>query len=346
MPRPNTDIRQDDLPSAVTYASQSALQRANTCLPGVVIAFNAETKRAEVIPAIDRLIVSGNEEMHIPHPVILDVPIVYPKGGGYAVTFPLAKNDDVVIVFSQRGLTDFKAKLAEADTVASGSRPDRGVFFRIADAIAIPGIASGDDTVYADSMNISIPSGGGLTINGKPAFDPIGPVITSAPLATGTTLTNLADGAEVTTGAYAFDTDFPTALRTGIQLGRAHINIAQGYVFPAGAQGILAVLRDDDDNIIGPVSSFPFNAIAHANLGNSSQTSGFDFRMNATGVVSTTRSAFTGAHGIFVARQVWFSNSANILYITLKMPSMSIPANTVRNLQWCLWMNGGAGIPL
>ena len=357
MPVPNVDIRQDDLPSAVTYASQSALQRANICLPGVVIAFNANTKRAEVIPAIDKLVISNNEEMHIPHPVILDVPIVYPKGGGYAVTFPLAKNDDVVIVFSQRGLTDFKAKLAEADTVASGSRPDRGVFFRIADAIAIPGTANGDDTVYPDSMNISIPSGGDLTVNGVKAFDYVGPLIASVPILTGTALTSKSDWSTVTNQDVTFDPNFPTALRDRIGyvdfLGT--INIPQDFEWPQGMAGILVQVRDSDDALVSE-TYFQKGAtdLFNETVGGSPRQIPAQVRwrwneLSVSNVPSGSDTAWTahatrGGHGrFFVGRRLRPSRSS-FLYATAKPPNMASPAGLT--LQYRFLVAGGAGIAL
>ncbi|MCP4394940.1 MAG: hypothetical protein GY804_11840 [Alphaproteobacteria bacterium] len=48
-------------------------------------------------------------------PVLQDVPVIWPSGGGSLITFPLAVDDDVLIVFSMRSIVEFQ--LSEEGTV-------------------------------------------------------------------------------------------------------------------------------------------------------------------------------------------------------------------------------------
>ena len=71
----------------------------------------------------------GDEVTRAP---VRNVPVVFPSGGGFALTFPLRKGDPVLLVYSQRGLARWK----KAPGV---STPDVDGFFSEKDAIAIPG---------------------------------------------------------------------------------------------------------------------------------------------------------------------------------------------------------------
>ena len=357
VPVPSSDIRHDDLQAAIRFAGQSALQRANVCLPGVVVAFDADAKRAEVQPAIDRMVLSGNASVQVPHPVILDVPVVYPKGGGYAITFPLAVGDDVLLVFSQRGMSDFKERLSMSGVAASGSRPDRGVFFRIADAIAVPGLASGDDVVLTDSLNVRVPAGGDITVNGQRAFDYVGPLIASVPILTGTALTNKADYSDITNEDITFDPNFPMSLRFGIGyidfLGS--INFPKFYAWPQGVDGLLVQVRDSDDAVVSE-TSFAKTAtdLFNETVGGSPRQipAAIRWRWNEMFVSSVpsgsdtawTAHATRGGHGTFFVGRRLRPTRGSFLYRTMKPPNMAAPAGLT--LQYRFKVAGGSGLVL
>ena len=149
---------------AIRSTAADALLRIFTCLPGVVRGFDATATRARVQPLPDRM-VSGEGQ---PHPIVLDVPVIYPAGGGYSVTFPLAEGDAVLLLFSQRGLSDFKDRLARNEGLER-VRPDMNVYFRVQDAIAVPGFVSG--AVRANTLDITVPTGGSVSINGRDVHD-------------------------------------------------------------------------------------------------------------------------------------------------------------------------------
>jgi hypothetical protein len=56
-----------------------------------------------VQPSIQEIVIDnrGNQKP-INLPLLLDVPLVFPSGGGFSVTFPMAINDEVLILFSAR----------------------------------------------------------------------------------------------------------------------------------------------------------------------------------------------------------------------------------------------------
>jgi hypothetical protein len=68
-------------------------------------------------------------------PVITNVPIVWPGAGGFRLTFPIAVDDVVLLVFSDRSLDLWLEKGGEVDP----KDPRRHA---LSDAIAIPGLRS------------------------------------------------------------------------------------------------------------------------------------------------------------------------------------------------------------
>lgn len=74
-----------------------------TALPGYVTKFDRLTRTCEVQPTIKVLVLDEKgKQTWVQLPVLVDCPIVYPTGGGYTLTFPLAVGDEVLVVFSSR----------------------------------------------------------------------------------------------------------------------------------------------------------------------------------------------------------------------------------------------------
>jgi len=80
-------------------AIDSALKDTHTCLPGIIHSFNPATQTAEVQPAIKRIF---NETGAVNLPMCVDVPVIFPGGGGFMLTFPVVAGDECVLVFSER----------------------------------------------------------------------------------------------------------------------------------------------------------------------------------------------------------------------------------------------------
>ena len=107
------DIRDERLGR---WFRESALSwtKANlhTSIPGIVQEYTASTKRAKVQIAM-RLLMTDGETM--PRPVILNVPVVHPSGGGWIIHLPLQADDAVLLVFSERGIQAFKETFGISD---------------------------------------------------------------------------------------------------------------------------------------------------------------------------------------------------------------------------------------
>lgn len=70
-----------------------------------------------------------------PFPIIKKVPVCFPGGGGFTLTFPIAKGDECILIFHDR-------QLAEWATNGAGQPPTIGRTHDLSDAIALVGLRS------------------------------------------------------------------------------------------------------------------------------------------------------------------------------------------------------------
>lgn len=74
-----------------------------TALPGVVQSFDPVAMTVSVQPAIKgRVSLPDGSAVSVSLPLLVDVPVVFPCGGGYTLTFPVAPGDDCLVVFASR----------------------------------------------------------------------------------------------------------------------------------------------------------------------------------------------------------------------------------------------------
>lgn len=90
----------EHLDAALTKAISSALRVA---LPGIIQSFDPETVTCVVQPAINGTQTddSGNEQS-APLSLLTDVPVIFPRGGGVTLTFPVKVGDECLVIFSDR----------------------------------------------------------------------------------------------------------------------------------------------------------------------------------------------------------------------------------------------------
>lgn len=74
-----------------------------TALPGIIQSFDAVARTAVVQPAINAQVrnLDGSyswKEL----PLLADVPVYFPRGGGFVLTFPIAAGDECLVVFASR----------------------------------------------------------------------------------------------------------------------------------------------------------------------------------------------------------------------------------------------------
>ncbi len=77
-------------------------------------------------------------------PVIPNVPVVWPRGGGFFVTFPIAAGDHVLLIFSERSFAEWRATGAIGDAADTRAHS-------LSYPFAIPGVAP-DASPIADKV--------------------------------------------------------------------------------------------------------------------------------------------------------------------------------------------------
>jgi len=69
-------------------------------VPGIVQSFNANEQTVTVQPAIRERVRSQSGAMkYVALPLLLDVPVVFPRAGGYVLTMPVAPGDECLVIF-------------------------------------------------------------------------------------------------------------------------------------------------------------------------------------------------------------------------------------------------------
>ncbi len=105
------------------------LLRLWTATPGQVVAYDAASQTATVQPLPYEWDGDGGQEAL---PVLPGVPVMFPRGNGFAMTWPLAKGDHVLLVFCRRSIERWRASGSNGD-------PQSDRRHNISDAFAIPG---------------------------------------------------------------------------------------------------------------------------------------------------------------------------------------------------------------
>ena len=126
--------RTPSLSDVIAAAQNVRLQDLHVALPARVESFDAAKQLADVQPLLlVPLIDENGQETTARLPVIPSVPVVYPRGSGFHLVFPLAVGDNVLVVFSERSLDQWKAKGGEVNPVDQ-------TFHSLAGAVCFPGM--------------------------------------------------------------------------------------------------------------------------------------------------------------------------------------------------------------
>lgn len=119
-----------NLPDAIAASIRRHLGEIHTCLPARVESYDHKKQRASVQPQIKKKYRDGLvDDM----PVIVDVPVIWPRSSNASLTFPVNKGDYVMLVFAERAIENFL-------TLGGLQEPGDRRKFDLTDAIAVPGL--------------------------------------------------------------------------------------------------------------------------------------------------------------------------------------------------------------
>lgn len=92
-----------DYQEGIRSAIEGFLVNVWTALPGIVQSFDPGKMTLVVQPAIRAAVRdSKGKQTWVELPLLLDVPVVFPAGGGFCLTLPIQQGDEVLVVFASR----------------------------------------------------------------------------------------------------------------------------------------------------------------------------------------------------------------------------------------------------
>jgi len=95
--------RLDDPETSLNFAMDGRQARMWTALPGIVHDVDLQAQTISVQPAIQAIETDQDGvETNTNMPLLVDVPVVWPRAGGFCLTFPIAAGDEVLVVFASR----------------------------------------------------------------------------------------------------------------------------------------------------------------------------------------------------------------------------------------------------
>lgn len=100
------------MPAPVTLAeilrsqSNASLAGVHTAMPAKVVKYDAATQTIDALPVVKvPYIDEDGEQAYDELPVIPNVPVQFPRGGGYMITVPLAAGDFVWLMFCETDMS-------------------------------------------------------------------------------------------------------------------------------------------------------------------------------------------------------------------------------------------------
>jgi len=88
---------------AMKVLSDTIFSMLRVSMPGIIQSFDPIACTCTVQPAISGQVADeAGEFKSAPLPLLVDVPVVFPRGGGCTITFPVKTGDECLVVFSDR----------------------------------------------------------------------------------------------------------------------------------------------------------------------------------------------------------------------------------------------------
>lgn len=137
-----------DAASAMEAAIGIQLAQLNVSLPVRVVAYDATKQQVKVQPVVQRVDPDGQVR---PYPPIAACPVVFPAGGGYALSWDLQPGDLGLLVFASAAIGQWVATGQE--TV----RPESGRRGSLSDGVFYPGLRP-------QGTPLATLAGGGLSV--------------------------------------------------------------------------------------------------------------------------------------------------------------------------------------
>ena len=138
-----------------------AMFRTRCCIPCIVQSYNSANNTVECQPAVrERIINEDGTIQYIQLPLLINVPVVFPGSANFDIKFPLSKNDECLVFFSDLSIDNFWQK-------GSVQNPVEVRRHDLSDGMAIPCRMSLPRRGVSPKASISVDSNGEITFKGK-----------------------------------------------------------------------------------------------------------------------------------------------------------------------------------
>lgn len=139
------------LEKVIQTAIDTSLKELHTSLPGVVQSFDPVEQTADIQPTIQRK--QGGQLVDLP--LLVGVPVRFPKVADFCITLPLKEGDEVSVIFAERSIDNW---LLDGGIQSAGDIRKHS----LSDAYAIPMLYSQNNKITNfDPDNIQIRSDDG-----------------------------------------------------------------------------------------------------------------------------------------------------------------------------------------
>ncbi len=129
-------MRQPDLTDVFERAFTKQIAGLRVAMPARIERYDAAKQVVDVAPALKERTENETGTFDVEAlPILRNVPVQFPGGGGFALTFPVAVGDECLLIFSDRSLDVWKSKAGQVDPV-DVRRHD------LSDAVALLGVRS------------------------------------------------------------------------------------------------------------------------------------------------------------------------------------------------------------
>lgn len=92
--------RTADPTSALKEVSRATSFDLRVAIPGIVQEWDSKQQTVTVQPAIREKLTCGGQQVEVEIPLLVDVPVVMPRAGGYVLAFAPKKGDECLVVFA------------------------------------------------------------------------------------------------------------------------------------------------------------------------------------------------------------------------------------------------------
>ncbi|PWI77282.1 hypothetical protein DEO48_25305 [Enterobacter sp. CGMCC 5087] len=90
--------RAGDEQQIMEQMQRNVSSQLRVALPGIIQSFDPDTVTAVVQPALK----GSYDGKSLPLPLLVDVPVIFPRGGGCTLTFPVTAGDECLLIFGDR----------------------------------------------------------------------------------------------------------------------------------------------------------------------------------------------------------------------------------------------------